>query len=141
MKQLLVFVLFATLFCWLMFSPIYKHVVVLRQSLLQQEVDYMLEVGASGRYGYIDTAMIDNSRTRLSDYGFRPEMLEYEVTTTSGLPGTDATAPLRRGEGLRLVIRYPYDGLMDIDRLIGVDPPSSTARMSAAGMKMSEFVP
>ncbi|MDG0810882.1 hypothetical protein [Cohnella rhizosphaerae] len=141
MKQLLVFVLFATLFCWLMFSPIYKHVVVLRQSLLQQEVDYMLEVGASGRYGYIDAAMIDDSRTRLSDYGFRPEMLEYEVTTTSGLPGTDGTVPLRRGDGLRLVIRYPYDGLMDIDKLIGVDPPSSTSRMAAAGMKMSEYVP
>lgn len=141
MKQLLVFVLFATLFCWLMFSPVYKHVVVLRQSLLQQEVDYMLEVGASGRYGYIDAAMIVDSRSRLSEYGFRPEILEYEVTTASGMPGTDSTAPLQRGDGLRLVIRYPYDGLMDIDRLIGVDPPSSTARMAAAGMKMSEYVP
>ncbi|MDG0791901.1 hypothetical protein OMP38_14370 [Cohnella ginsengisoli] len=141
MRQLLVFVLFATLFCWLMFSPVYKHVVVLRQSLLQQEVDYLLEVGASGRYGYIDAAMIVESRTRLSGYGFRPEILEYEVTTASGMPGTDSAAPLQRGDGLRLVIRYPYDGLMDIDRLIGVDPPSSMARMAAAGMKMSEYVP
>ncbi|MDI4647546.1 hypothetical protein [Cohnella hashimotonis] len=141
MKQLLVFVLFATLFCWLMFSPVYKHVVLLRQSLLQQEVDYMLEIGASGRYGYIDAAMIGDSRSRLSGYGFKPEILEYEVTTTSGIPGTDPASPLERGDGLRLVIHYPYDGLMDIDRLIGVDPPSGTARMAAAGMKMSEYVP
>ncbi|CAI6080309.1 hypothetical protein [Cohnella sp. JJ-181] len=141
MKQLLVFVLFATLFCWLMFSPVYKHVVVLRQALLQQEADYMLEIGASGRYGYIDDTMVADSRARLSEYGFRPALLEYEVTTTSGLAGTDPAAPLERGSGLRLVIRYPYDGLMDIDRLIGVDPPPGEARLAAAGMKMSEYVP
>lgn len=141
MKQLLVFILFATLFCWLMFSPVYKHVALLRQALLQQEADYMLEIGASGRFGYIDGTMIAASRERLSQYGFRSEQLEYEVTTTNGLSGTDPAAPLERGSGLRLVIRYPYDGLMDIDRLIGVDPPPSTARLAAAGMKMSEYVP
>jgi len=140
-KQLLVFILFATLFCWLMFSPVYKHVAVLRQALLQQEADYMLEIGASGRFGYIDGAMIAASRERLSQYGFQPEQLEYEVTTTNGLSGTDPAAPLERGSGLRLVIRYPYDGLMNIDRLIGVEPPLSTARLAAAGMKMSEYVP
>ncbi|MEK0317088.1 hypothetical protein [Cohnella sp. 56] len=141
MKQLLVFILFASLFCWLMFSPVYKHVIVLRQALLQQETDYMLEVGASGRYGYIDGAMIAASRARLSAYGFRPALLEYEVTTTSGLPGTDPGMPLERGSGLRLIIRYPYDNLMNIDRLIGVEPPPVTARLAAAGMKMSEYVP
>ncbi len=68
MKQLLVFVLFAALFCWLMFSPIYKHVLVIRQALLQQEVDYMLEIGASGKYGYIDSWMVEQSRSRLAGY-------------------------------------------------------------------------
>jgi hypothetical protein len=46
-----------------------------------------------------------------------------------------------RGTGIRLVIRYPYDRLLDIDRLMGIEPPPESARISAAGMKMSEYVP
>lgn len=141
MKQLLVFVLFAGLFCWLMFSPIYKHVLVIRQALLQQEADYLLEIGASGRYGYIDGVMLAASRDRLAAHGFRPADLEYEVASTTGSPADDPYAPLPRGVGLRLTIRYPYDNLLDIDRLIGVQPPEEGARISAGGMKMSEFVP
>ncbi|MBB6672648.1 hypothetical protein [Cohnella nanjingensis] len=141
MKQLLVFVLFAGIFCWLMFSPIYKHVWVIRQALLQQEADYLLEIGASGRYGYIDGAMVGESRTRLASYGFQPAMLIYEVGSTTGQEGDDPSSPLPRGTGLKLVIRYPYEGLLNIDRLIGVEPPSADARMAAAGMKMSEYVP
>lgn len=140
MKQLLVFLLFAALFCWLMFSPIYKHVLLIRQAILQQEVDYLLEVGASGRYGYIDDAMIDESRNRLSQKGFQPSLLQFEVESTSGAnPGTSAM-PLPRGVGIRLLIRYPYENLLDIDRLIGIEPPAGDT-ISAAGMKMSEYVP
>lgn len=141
MKQLLVFVLFAALFCWLMFSPIYKHVLVIRQALLQQEADYLLEIGASGRFGYIDAAMLSESRDRLAAHGFVPGSLEYEVTSTTGEPADNPYSPLVRGGGLRLTIRYPYDNLLDIDRLIGIEPPSSGERISAGGMKMSEFVP
>jgi len=141
MKQLLVFVLFAALFCWLMFSPIYKHVLVVRQALLQQETDYMLEVGASGRFGYIDVSMIEESRGRLSQYGFAPELLEYEIMSTSGADGDNPANPLPRGTGLRLRIAYPYENLLDIDRLIGLSPPSENARISGRGMKMSEYVP
>lgn len=141
MKQLLVFVLFAAMFCWLMFSPIYKHVLIIRQALLQQEVDYLLEIGASGRYGYIDGAMIEASRERLAVYGFAPAMLEYEVSSTSGALAGSAAAPLLRGDGLRLRLAYPYERLLDIDRLVGVAPPSADARISGRGMRMSEYVP
>lgn len=141
MKQLLVFVLFAALFCWLMFSPIYKHVLVIRQALLQQEADYMLEIGASGRYGYIDGGMIAESRERLSQYGFSAPSLQYEVSSTTGAEADNAFSPLARGTGIRLRITYPYENLLNIDRLIGVEPPSADSRISGGGMKMSEFVP
>jgi hypothetical protein len=140
-KQLLVFVLFAAMFCWLMFSPIYKHVLVIRQALLQQETDYLLEIGASGRFGYIDGSMLAQSRERMASYGFQVDKLEYEVTSTSGASADDTSTPVPRGVGIRLVIRYPYEHLLDIDRLIGIQPPSAEARLSAAGMKMSEYVP
>jgi hypothetical protein len=140
-KQLLVFVLFAAMFCWLMFSPMYKHVLVIRQALLQQEANYLLEIGASGRFGYIDAGMLAESRARLGAHGLQPGLLEYEVSSTSGVSADDASAPVPRGAGIRLVIRYPYEHLLDIDRLIGVQPPSNDARLTAAGMKMSEFVP
>lgn len=141
MKQLLVFVLFAALFCWLMFSPIYKHVLLIRHALIQQEATYLLEIGASGRYGYIDEAMLAQSRERLSAYGFDPGRLAYEVSSTSGQAADDRYAPLPRGVGLQLTIRYPYDNLLDIDRLIGLAPAAGDAQLSAFGMKMSEYVP
>lgn len=141
MKQLLVFVLFAAMFCWLMFSPIYKHVLVIRQALLQQETDYLLEIGASGKYGFIDGVMVADSRNRLAQYGFNPSSLEYEISSTTGEAGDNAQAPLPRGTGIRLVISYPYENLLNIDRLIGVEPPSADARISGRGMKMSEYVP
>lgn len=141
MKQLLVFVMFAALFCWLMFSPIYKHVLVIRQALLQQETDYLLEVGASGRYGYIDGTMVAESRSRLAEYGFTSPLLQYNISSTSGAEGDNAAAPLPRGVGLRLMITYPYDNLLNIDRLIGLEPPPDHARIAGSGMKMSEYVP
>ncbi len=141
MKQLLVFVLFAALFCWLMFSPIYKHVLVIRQALLQQEVDYMLEIGASGRYGYIDGWMVEDSRSRLAQYGFSAGLLEYEIHSTTGAESGNPANPLPRGTGLQLRIAYPYENLLAIDRLIGLSPPSENARLSGRGMKMSEYVP
>jgi hypothetical protein len=140
-KQLLVFVLFAGLFCWLMFSPVYKHVLVIRQALLQQEADYLLEIGASGRYGYIDAGMQADSRARLAQHGFDPSRLEYEVGSTTGAEADNPALPLPRGVGLKLVIRYPYDNLLTIDRLIGLEPPGPEQRMAAGGMKMSEYAP
>jgi hypothetical protein len=135
------FVLFASLLCWQLFSPIYKHVVIVRQALLQQEVDYMLEVGANATYGYIDVAVIAASKGRLAETGFNTADLDYAVTTTSGVDGTNPLVPVRRGTGIRITLSYPYGTMFAIDRLIGISPPAANARMSAAGMKMSEFIP
>ena len=141
MKQILMFVLFASLLCWQMFSPMYKHVIIVRQALLQQEVDYLLEVGANAANGYIDAAMIAASKGRLAETGFETAELDYAVTTTSGVDGTNPLAPVRRGTGIRVTLSYPYGTMFDIDRLIGITPPAATATMSASGMKMSEFIP
>ncbi|MCR2803339.1 hypothetical protein [Paenibacillus soyae] len=141
MKQILVFVLFAATICWIMFSPIYKHVAIVRQAVLQQEVDYLLEVGASGTYGYISTAMEEESRRRLAGFGLREDAVEYRYETTSGADATDPMAPVIRGVGIELTVTYPFENLFLIDSLIGVTPVGPDERMSAYGMKMSEYVP
>lgn len=141
MKSLLVFILFATTLCWLMFSPIYKHVLIVRQAVLQKEVDYLLEIGANGDHGYIDAEMTAASRLRLAGYGLRPEDIEYETDSTTGAAADNPAAPLTRGTGLELTIRYPYERLFEIDRLVGLAPPDGNARISAYGIKMSEYVP
>src|SRR5690606_26757217 len=106
--------------CWLMFAPIYKHVFIVRQAVLQQEVDYLLEIGANGGHGYIDAAMTAESRARLAAYGLRPDALEYEVSSTTGASAVNPSAPLPRGTGIILTIRYPVERLFEIDRLVGV---------------------
>lgn len=141
MKQILVFLLFSLMLVWFMFAPVYKHVLILRQAVLQKEADYMLEVGASGSFGYIDASMINGSRLRLAELGFDSALLEYTVSTGSGAGGTDPAAPVTRGTGIRLLITYPYGNLFGIDRLLGIAAPDSQERMGAAGMKMSEYVP
>ncbi|MEK3882484.1 hypothetical protein [Paenibacillus sp. PL2-23] len=141
MKQILLFVLFAATLCWVMFSPIYKHVVIVRQAVLQQEVDYLLEVGASGTYGYISAAMEEQSRRRLAAFGLRGEAIQYRYATTTGVNATNPAAPVARGVGIELTVSYPYENLFMIDSLIGVTPIDPEARMRAYGMKMSEYVP
>ncbi|GIP35440.1 hypothetical protein [Paenibacillus sp. J2TS4] len=141
MKQILVFIMFVTLLCWFMFAPVYKHVIITRQAVLQKEVDYLLEVGASGARGYIDPGMIGQSRQRLEERGFIGADLDYLVTTTTGVGGRNSGEPVPRGNGIRLMITYPYGGLFIIDRLVGIAPPSEGAVMAAVGMKMSEYVP
>jgi hypothetical protein len=141
MKQILVFVLFAGMLCWFLFAPMYKHVMIIRQAVLQQEVDYLLEVGANGSHGYIDQTMLNASKQRLADRGLDPNELVYDVTTTTGVSGTNPGAPVRRGAGIQLRITYPYQHLFMIDRLIGITVPDPAARMGAEGMKMSEYVP
>ena len=90
MKQILVFILFAAMLCWMMFSPIYKHVLVVREAMLQKEVDYLLEVGASGSKGYIDAAMLEQSRRRLEKAGMSGELVRYTVTSTDGSTAVDS---------------------------------------------------
>lgn len=108
---------------------------------MQKEVDYMLEVGASGRFGYIDGAMVQESRERLADMGFQVSQLEYRVTTTSGSSGSDPGLPVPRGTGIRLAVTYPYGNLFGVDRLLGIAAPDGQERMGASGLKMSEYVP
>lgn len=141
MKQILLFVLFAALLCWLMFSPIYKHVLIVRQAVLQQEVDYLLEIGASGSYGYISDAMQEQSRQRMADFGMKPDEIIFELSTTNGADASNPGAPVPRGAGISLTMSYPYENLFEIDRLIGLTPPLPSERMRAFGMKMSEYVP
>jgi hypothetical protein len=141
MKQILVFILFSALLCWFMFSPIYKHVLIVRQAVIQKEVDLLLEVGANGSHGYISHAMIVESRQRLEARGFTGNDIQYVVTTSSGDIGTNPAQPVLRGVGIQLLISYPYERLLEIDRLVGISPPADTARMTAIGMKMSEYVP
>lgn len=141
MKQILMFILFSAMLCWFTFAPVYKHILVLRQAILQKEVDYLLEVGANGGHGFVDSSMVQDSRTRLADRGFAAADLSYTVTTTTGVSGTNPLVPVMRGTGIKLVLTYPYGGLFGIDRLIGIVPPHDGGRMGAAGMKMSEFVP
>lgn len=141
MKQILVFILFATLLCWFMFAPVYKHIIIVRQAVLQKEVDYLLEVGANGSHGYINAAMIAESRDRMAERGFLVDELAYTVATNSGVGGMDANAPVWRGTGLRLTITYPYQRLFVIDQLVGISVPLASDRMGATGMKMSEYVP
>lgn len=140
MKQILAFVLFSTLLCWLIYTPIYKHVLIMRQAALQKEVDYLLEIGASGSYGYIDAAMVADSKQRLEGIGFESAQLHYTLSTTSGVPATNPGQPIARGTGIQLSITYPYQQLFLLDRLIGLVPPAASQRMGATGMKMSEFV-
>jgi hypothetical protein len=141
MKQILVFVLFAGMLCWMMFSPLYKHVLIVREALLQKEVDFLLETGASGSRGYIDAAMIEASRSRLEQAGMRGDEVNYTVSSSDGGDATSPSRPLLRGTGLLLTISYPYERLFQIDSLIGIAVPDPNARMSASGIKMSEYVP
>lgn len=127
--------------CWFMFSPIYKHVLIVRQAVLQQETDYLLEVGANGDHGYIDSAMMEQSKLRLASFGLQPGLVEFELSATNGASATSPAMPLPRGVGLSLAVSYPVDGLLAIDELIGLTPPPADARLKAAGMKMSEYVP
>ncbi len=140
MKQLLVFILFAAMLCWVLFSPIYKHIAIARQAVLQQEVDYMLEVGASGKHGYIDYRMEQQSRERIARFGLDPGKLEYVVATTNGTDGRNSGKPVARGIGISLMISYPYENLFLIDRLIGIEPIREEALMRSFGTKMSEYV-
>ncbi|HEX7056999.1 MAG TPA: hypothetical protein VF260_07350 [Bacilli bacterium] len=141
MKQILIFILFSAILCWFMFAPVYKHVLIARHALLQKEADYLLEIGANGAHGYIDAAAIDASRNRLAAAGFDSAKLRYIVTTTNGQDGTNPDSPVLRGAGIGLEIRYPFEDLLAIDRLIGITPPDPNEQMVVSGMKMSEYVP
>ncbi|MFD2672525.1 hypothetical protein [Marinicrinis sediminis] len=141
MKQILTFILFSLLLCWLMFAPIYKHVLIMRQALLQKEVDYLLEIGTNANHGYIDGTMIAQSRERLAQHGFSETDIVYDITTTNGQQADSAASRVIRGEGIQLTVSYPYQELFLIDRLIGIEGPDESARMGARGMQMSEYVP
>lgn len=139
MKQILAFILFASLFCWLLFSPIYKHVVLTRQAVIQQEVDFLLEVGASGQYGYVSEQLIAQSKKRLGELGFNIEKLQYDITSSLHFTPTEQFR-LPRGEILIVEVSYPYENMFLIDALIGIEPFGEHERMRSYGVKMSEYV-
>lgn len=141
MRQILVFVLLSGILCWLMFAPIYKHVVIVRHALLEQEVDYLLEIAANGDHGHVGATMLEDSKARLETRGFDVAKLTYEIESTTGADATNPASPIPRGEGIYLSISYPMGHVFVLDRLIGVTGPAATDRMIASGMKMSEYVP
>lgn len=113
----------------------------MRQAVLQKEVDYMLEIGANGSHGFIDSSMIFESKQRLSANGFNIANLDYSVRTTSGVDGSNSSFPVIRGTGIGMTISYPYEKLLEIDRLIGIVPPAANSLIRASGTKMSEYIP
>ena len=141
MKSMLTFVLFAALLCWVSFNPLHKHVLVMRQAVIQQEVDYLLDIGANASHGYISLDMIEQSRARLAERGFDSEKLDYIVGSTTGGGGDSASRPVLRGDGLKLEILYPYGDLFALDRLMGMTPVDPHDKMSGRGIKMSEYLP
>ena len=140
MKQILAFIMFSTIICWMMFSPIYKHVLITRQAILQQEVDYLLEVGASGQYGYISANMVSQSKQRLVRFGLKTEKLQYEVSSTAGQQLINDGYRVVRGEGIVLSLSYPYERLTAIDALVGIESMPEDQFMRAYGIRMSEYV-
>ncbi|MEY4479631.1 MAG: hypothetical protein RLZZ267_309 [Bacillota bacterium] len=124
----------------MMFSGIYTHVLLSRQVLLQQEVNYLLEVATQARYGYMSSALISESKSRLASHGLEDGKLIYLISSTSGQSAVDASHPIPRGEGIILKISYPFDGLLDINQLVGIKPPSSEARINGFGQRMSEYI-
>ena len=140
MKQILAFIMFSTIICWMMFSPIYKHVLITRQAILQQEVDYLLEIGASGQYGFISGNMVDQSKRRLARFGLKTEKLQYEVSSTAGQLLLNDGYRVDRGEGIVLSLSYPYERLTAIDALIGIESVPEGQLMRAYGLRMSEYV-
>ena len=141
MKQILVFILFATMLCWFMFAPVYKHVIIVRQAVLQKEVDYLLEIGANGSHGYINST--DDSGFQGSDGGKRLHSGRSRLhgRYDYGGRGNGSGMPVWRGTGLSLKMTYPYHRLFVIDQLVGITVPAGSDRMGATGMKMSEYVP
>ncbi|MCR8657059.1 hypothetical protein [Paenibacillus endoradicis] len=140
MKQILAFIMFSTIICWMMFAPIYKHVLITRQAILQQEVDYLLEIGASGQYGYISNNMIDQSKQRLKRFGLTTGSLQYEVSSTGGQLFINDGYRVSRGDGIALSLTYPYERLTAIDALIGISPVPEGQLMRVYGVRMSEYV-
>lgn len=139
MKQILAFILFASLMCWILFSPIYKHVLLTRQAVIQQEVDFLLEVGASGKYGYVTDTLIADSKKRLANLGFNPANLQYDISSSLNFTPTSEQR-LPRGEVMTVTISYPYENLFLIDALIGIEPFGEHERMRSFGVKMSEYI-
>ncbi|URN92576.1 MAG: hypothetical protein NAG76_11755 [Candidatus Pristimantibacillus lignocellulolyticus] len=140
MKQILAFIMFSTIICWMMFAPIYKHVLITRQAILQQEVDYLLEIGASGQYGYISANMIDQSKIRLAKFGLSTGRLQYTVSSTEGQLVVNDSYRVGRGNGIALSLAYPYERLTAIDALIGIEPVPEGQLMRVYGVRMSEYV-
>jgi hypothetical protein len=140
MKAIFAFILLAGVIAWLMFSGLFTHVLLTRQTVLQQEVSTVLETATQARYGYIAESVLNQSKQRLLTRGFDVRKLTYVIASTTGQSATDATHPIVRGEGIMLTIRYPVDGLLNINRFIGIQPPSKDATLSASGQRMSEYV-
>lgn len=140
MKGILSFVLLSGVICWMMFSGVYTHVLLSRQVLLQQEVNYLLEVATQARYGYISSSLITESKARLASHGLEEGNLTYLISSTTGQSAEDALHPIPRGEGIILKISYPFDGLLDINQLVGIHPPSSDAKINGFGQRMSEYI-
>jgi hypothetical protein len=139
-KAILSFVLLAGIFCWLIFSGIYYHVLIMRQTYLQQEANYLLQVVTQAKYGYVSSSELSQSKNRLAEKGFSISKLVYQIYSSTGQSALDSTDPVPRGQWISIKIQYPYDGLLAINKLIGMPVPAPSAKISGFGQQMSEYV-
>ena len=140
MKAILSFVLLAGVFCWLIFSGMYNHTLLLRQGALEQEVELMLETATQAQNGYVSATMIERAMQHFEAKGMSRNKVQFTTSSTSAQSASNPLTPIPRGEGIRIQASYPYDGLLNINRLIGMVVPGDTDRFSYSATRMSEYV-
>lgn len=140
MKAILSFILLSGIFCWLIFSGMFHHALLLRQGALEQEVGLLLEKATQAQYGYVSSAMIEEAMQHLEAKGMSRQKVQFSITSTTASSATNPLTPIPRGEGIQIQASYPYDGLLTINRLIGMVVPDSSARFSYRASRMSEYV-
>lgn len=140
MKVILSFVLLSGVFCWLIFSGMYNHALLLRQGALEQEVELMVETATQAQNGYVSSAMIARAMNHFEAKGMSPSKVQLTISSSTAQSATNPLTPIPRGEMIRIQASYPYDGLLNINRLIGMVVPSSTERFSYSATRMSEYV-
>lgn len=140
MKAILSFILLAGVFCWLIFSGMYHHVLLLRQGALEQEVELMLETATQAQNGYVSASAIEQAMQHFEAKGMSRQKVQLSISSTTGSSATNPLTPIPRGDGIRIQASYPYDGILNINRLVGMVVPGESDRFSYSATRMSEYV-
>jgi hypothetical protein len=140
MKAILSFVLLSGVFCWLIFSGMYNHALLLRQGALEQEVQLLLETATQAQNGYVSASMLERAMQHFEAKGMSRSKVQLTITSSNGQSAINARTPIPRGEGIHIQASYPYDGLLNINRLIGMIVPGESERFTYTASRMSEYV-